>query len=89
MQLYPLLSQLILTKIVNIPASTLGAQLQTEQFRILNIKAEGAKTEVPQGTLAALKNIDYVSADLVPEGGIHKEETRERLVRFLELGSLR
>jgi len=72
------------TQLVDIPASTLSAQFPNERIRLLKLEAEGAEPEVLEGAISVLNSIDYVSADVGPERGIHEQETRDTVVNFLE-----
>ena len=51
---------------------------------MLKLEAEGAEPEVLEGAISVLNSIDYVSADVGPERGIHEQETRDTVVNFLE-----
>jgi FkbM family methyltransferase len=72
------------TEIINIPSSTLSAEFPNQKIRLLKLEAEGAEPEVLEGALTILENIDYVSADVGPERGVHEEETRDFVVTFLK-----
>jgi len=72
------------TQLINIPASTLSTQFPNERIRLLKLEAEGAEPEVLEGAISILNCIDYVSADIGPERGIHEQETRDMVVNLLE-----
>jgi FkbM family methyltransferase len=72
------------TQLINIPASTLSIQFPNERIRLLKLEAEGAEPEVLEGAISILTRIDYVSADVGPERGIHEKETRDLVVNLLE-----
>jgi hypothetical protein len=84
MQVRPLFNPPEFTQLVDIPASTLSAQFPNERIRLLKLEAEGAEPEVLEGAISVLNSIDYVSADVGPERGIHEQETRDTVVNFLE-----
>lgn len=72
------------TDIIEIPAATLGSLFPNEPIRLLKLEAEGAEPEVLQGSAPILHLVDYISADVGPERGVHEEETRDYVVNFLE-----
>jgi FkbM family methyltransferase len=72
------------TQVINVPASTLSTQFPHEKIRLLKLEAEGAEPEVLEGAIPILPSIDYISADVGPERGIHEQETREIVVNMLE-----
>ena len=72
------------TRVVDIQASTLSHQIINKKIRLLKLEAEGAEPEVLEGAISILNSIDYISADVGPERGIHEENTRDTVINFLE-----
>jgi FkbM family methyltransferase len=72
------------TQVIDIPASTLSNQFPNERIRLLKLEAEGAEPEVLYGAISIFNRIDYISADVGPERGIHEQETRDMVVNLLE-----
>ncbi len=49
--------------------------LKNKQIKLFKLEAEGAEPEVIDGALNAIKNFDYIAADLGPERGFNQECT--------------
>ena len=53
------------------------------KVKLLKLEAEGAEPEILLGAGDALKQVEYISADLGPERGLSQETTAATVINFL------